>query len=226
MCAMIFKILILRCLLCVFLSGCSIEPTSRAMLDAYRVINPESASVQTEPRLNPNFSYLRVQVDEREFFMVLGAVESAQDGPVQVWYDASRDVLRLRDGRVVGATLKTGTNWLAVSFTHLPRWEAVVSQVAFDRSRDVSPGYQYGIKEKMLIRRVSPPDDSNLRLIPASSLAWFEESVQGDADARPARYAVSLDGGGTHQVVYAEQCLSSEFCFSWQIWPSSKKGTR
>lgn len=208
--------------LCMCLSGCAVNPASQAMIDAYRVIRSEEVYA---PRPNPNFDYLRVQVEEREFFMVLGSVDQAPDGPVHVWHDANRDVLRLRDGRVVGATLKTGTNWLAVSFAHLPRWEAVDSQVTFERSRDVSPGYQYGIKEKVLIRRIAPPDDTQLQRVPASSLTWFEETVQGAADARPARYAVSLNDGGAHRVVYAEQCLSSEFCFSWQSWPSSNKGT-
>jgi len=196
------------------------------MLDAYRSIGSEHGSVHAGPSLNPNINYLRVQVEERELFMVLGSVDQTADGPVQVWYDSSRDVLRLRDGRVVGATLKTGTNWLAVSFMHLPHWGAVGSQAVFDRYRDVSPGYQYGIKEKMLIRRIEVPDDSNLQRVPASSLAWFEETVQGNADIRPARYAVRLDDGGTHQVVYAEQCLSSEFCFSWQFLPSANKGAQ
>lgn len=206
---------------CMCLSGCAVEPASQAMLDAYRVIRSEEASAL---RPNPNFDYLRVQVDGRELYMVLGSIDQTPDGPVQVWHDANHDVLRLRDGRVVGATLKTGTNWLAVSFTNLPRWEAVSSQIAFERTRDVSPGYQYGIKEKMLIRRIAPPDDTNLQRVPAPSLAWFEESVQGEPDDSPARYAVSLEEGVAHQVVYAEQCLSREFCFSWQYWPSSNKG--
>lgn len=210
------------------LSGCAVEPASQAVLDAYRLMRSEGAAQQPAVELNPNFRYLRVQIDTREVFMVLGYVDRLPEGPVQVWYSAEADVLRLRDGRVVGATMKSGTDWLSVTFTHLPSWEtlgsqAVFDRVVFDRARDVSPGYRYGIKEKLLIRRIAPPDDSQLKLVPASSLAWFEETVQGGADILPARYAVSLDGA-THQVVYAEQCLSSDYCFSWQSWPSSGKG--
>jgi len=73
----------------------------------------------------------------------------------------------------------------------------------------------------MLIRRIAPPDDTQLRLIPPSSLSWFEEVVQGATDMPAARYAVGADG----LVVYAEQCLTDEYCFSWQSWPSSGKGT-
>lgn len=212
------------------LTGCAVEPASQAMVDAYRLMRSEGAAQQSAARLNPNFRYLRVQIGEREVFMALGYVDQLPDGPVQVWYSAEADVLRLRDGRVVGATMKSGTDWLSVTFAHLPSWEAVGSQamfdrVVFDRVRDVSPGYRYGIKENLLIRRIAPPDDSQLKLVPASALSWFEETVQGDTSGRPARYAVSLDGAA-HRVVYAEQCLSSEYCFSWQSWPSSGKGAR
>ena len=206
------------------LAGCAVEPASQAVVDAYRLMRSEGVAQQPAVELNPNFRYLRVQIGTREVFMVLGYVDQLPDGPVQVWYSADADVLRLRDGRVVGATMKSGTDWLSVTFAHLPSWEAVGSQAVFDRARDESPGYRYGIKEKLLIRRITPPDDSQLKLVPASSLTWFEETVQGGADGLPARYAVSLDGAGAHQVVYAEQCLSSEYCFSWQSWPPSSKG--
>lgn len=208
------------------LTGCAVEPASQAMVDAYRLMRSEGAAQQSAVELNPNFRYLRVQIGTREVFMALGYVDQLPDGPVQVWYSAEGDVLRLRDGRVVGATMKSGTDWLSVTFAHLPSWEAVGSQAVFDRARDESPGYRYGIKEKLMIRRIAPPDDSQLKLVPASTLTWFEETVQGDTSGRPARYAVSLDGAGAHQVVYAEQCLSSEYCFSWQSWPSSGKGAR
>lgn len=206
------------------LGGCAVEPASQAVVDAYRLIRSEGAADSSASGLNPDLKYLRVQIDEREVFMALGYVDPTPVGPVEVWYSAESDVLRLSDGRVVGAIMKTGTNWLSVSFAHLPGWDTVGEQAVFERARDVSPGYRYGINEKILIRRIAPPKDTQLKNIPASSLTWFEETVQGGAD-RPARYAVRMDSLGAHQVVYAEQCLSSEYCFSWQDWPSSSKGT-
>jgi len=95
----------------------------------------------------------------------------------------------------------------------------------FDRVRDESPGYRYGIAEKLRIRSIAAPADSQLKNIPPASLSWFEESVQGDTGLPSARYAVKSDSGGHPSVMYAEQCLSSEYCFSWQVWPSSNKGT-
>jgi hypothetical protein len=207
------------------LAGCSVEPVSQAMVDSYRLVRSGGASEHADRELNPNFKYMRVQVGNRVLFMALGYVDPTPDGPVEVWYSSDADVLRLRDGHVVGATLKTGINWSAVTFSHLPGWDVVGEQAVFERTRDVSPGYRYGINEKMLIRRIAAPEDTQLKIVPVSSLTWFEEIVQGGGEGRPARYAVRLDGVGTHQVVYAEQCLSGEFCFSWQNWPYSSKGT-
>jgi len=199
-------------------AGCTVEPATQALLDAYRL---SGGGAETQAGgLNPRLSYLRVQVGERELFLALGYVDQLADGPVQVWYSGDGDVLRLRDGRVVGLITKYGPDWLGVSFARLPRWDALGDQAEFERVRDARPGYRYGIREKMLIRRIAPPDDTQLRLMPSSLLAWFEETVRGDSDIPAARYAVGADG----HVVYAEQCMSNEFCFSWQSWPSSGKG--
>ncbi|MFZ3018538.1 MAG: hypothetical protein WA056_08805 [Gallionella sp.] len=204
------------------LVGCAVEPATQALLDAYRINRSEGAQ-PAAAGLKPGFKYLRVQIDGREIFLVRGYVDQHPDGSVEVWYSADADALRLRDGRVVGVTMKSGPEWLNVSFAHLPGWDAVGSRTEFDRVRDVGPGYRYGIKEKMLLRRIAPPDNSQLRLVPASSLTWFEEGVQGVSDIPPARYAVD---SGAHRVVYGEQCLSSEYCFSWQDWSSTGMGAR
>lgn len=212
------RLLTLRSLpLAICLTGCAVEPASQALVDAFHFIRADSSSNKTAPKLNPDFKYLRVQIDQREVFMALGYVDSHPDGQVEVWYSASAEVLRLRDGRLVGATMNMGTDWLTVSFTNLPRWEQVGVQASFERSRDISPGYQYGIRERMLIQRIPQPDDSQLQLIPASSLTWFEESAAGTGGLPPVRYGVSM-AGAVPQVMYAEQCLSSDFCFSWQRW--------
>lgn len=200
------------------MAGCSLDRSSQTVMDVYRLIRPASGQVV----LNPNIRYLRILIDGREVFMALGHIDKTPDGAVEVWYSSDADVLRLLDGRLVGATIKTGVNLLSVSFSQLPRWDAVGKPAVFDRIRDMSPGYRYGIKEKMLIRTIAPPKDSQLELIPASSLTWFEETVQGAAEGDPAYYAVGKDG----IVVYAQQCLSSDFCFSWQRWPSSAAGAK
>lgn len=218
---MIFRIACCALALCLF--GCASDPTTLAVTDAYRVLSSGGVR-QSDRELNPDFKYLRVQIDDREVYMALGYVDQTPSGPVEVWYSAEADTLHLRNGRLVAATLKNGPDWSAVAFTHLPAWDAVAEHAEFVRTHDESPGYRYGIRENIVIRRIATPSDSQLKIIPASSLTWFEEDVQGDTNNRPARYGVKLQELAGHQVVYAEQCLSKELCFSWQSWPYSSKG--
>jgi hypothetical protein len=205
------------------LAGCAVEPSSQAMVDAFRLIRAESSPDLAVTGLNPKYRYLRVQIDERAIFMVLGYIDQTPNGPVEVWYSSESDVLRLRDGRVVGANIKRGVNWLSVYFTNFPSWNMVGEQAEFERIRDESPGYRYGIKERLLIHPIPPPGDTNLQLVSTKSLTWFEEIVRGDEVIRPARYALSQDG--ENRVIYGEQCLSSAYCFSWQTWAPISRGS-
>lgn len=212
------------CALVLCLAGCAVDPTTTAVTDAYRVFSSGGVR-QSDRELNPDFKYLRVQIDDREVYMALGYVDQTPQGPVEVWYSSDADVLHLRNGRLVASTLKNGPDWSAVTFANLPAWDAVGEHAEFVRTHDESPGYRYGIRENIEIRRIAPPDDTQLKIIPASSLAWFEEGVVGEANDRPARYGVKLQEPAGHQVVYAEQCLSKELCFSRQSWPYPGKGT-
>lgn len=206
------------------LTGCTVDPASLALADAYNQFRADLSPNKASPGLNPNFNYLRVQVDKREVFMALGYVDNLPDGKTEVWYSALGEVLRLRDGRLVGATMNMGTDWLSVSFSNLPRWDQIGSQAVFERSRDISPGYQYGVREKMHIQPILQPKETQLKLIQPSSLTWFEERAEGAGTLPPVRYAVRMSA--TPLVVYAEQCLSSDFCFSWQRWTQNNENGR
>jgi len=202
------------------LFGCSVDPASQGFIDAFNLNRGEDSS-HSNSKLNPNFSYLRVQVGKRAVFMVLGYVDKDREGAVEVWYSALGEVIRLRDGRLVGATMNMGTDWLSVSFKQLPRWESIGAQTVFERDRDTSPGYKYGLQEKMHIRPIPEPNDSQIQLIQPASLTWFEEFSEGPDTLPAAHYAVSM--AGIPLVVYAEQCLSNDFCFSWQRWTPKKE---
>lgn len=215
---------IVCCALAICLVGCAGNPATLAVTDAYRVLS-SGGGRQSDRELKPDFKYLRVQVDDRELYMALGYADQTPEGPVEVWYDSDADALHLRNGRLVGVTMKSGPGWSAVAFAHLPAWNAIGDRAEFMRTHDESPGYRYGILENIEIRRITPPDDTRLQVVPADSLTWFEEDVIGDPDARLARYGVNLQGAAGHQVVYAEQCLTRTFCFSWQSWPYSSKGS-
>ena len=224
----VLAVIALACLL----SGCA------ASMEA--VVGTLRTAVRGEPgadaaRLNPNFRYLRATVGSRVAFLALGNVESDPRGPVEVWYSAQKEVLRLQNGRLVGVVGLT-TEWRAVALPDLPAWSAVARSgepVRWIRTRDLMPGYRYGVRDTLVLRAVAPPERTALLGRDPRSLSWFEERLADEPAGRtvatllatpsedltlpPARYAVELREGG-ETVVYGEQCLARELCFTWQRW--------
>ena len=186
-------------------------------------------------RLNPKYRYLRVTIAGRVVFLALGYVDSHPQGPIEVWYSAEREVVRLQNGRLVGAVGVT-TEWRNVALPELPSWSAVAGAqqpVQWVRMRDVMPGYRFGLRDALVLGVIPPPQKNALQGLDPQSLTWFEERVRpeplaaytekfltaisGDKILPPARYAVELREG-KDTVVYGEQCLAPELCFTWQRW--------
>lgn len=176
--------------------------------------------------LDPGFAYLRVTAGSKVAFLALGYVDPHPKGPIEVWYSADREVIRLQNGRIVGVA-GTLSEWRQVRLPVLPSWRELAKQsgpYAWQRVRDVMPGYQFNVVDQLQLRVITPPSQSVLRVIPPASLTWFEESRLPDSttktaanDLRPARYGVEFSGD-TERVVYGEQCLDAEFCITWQRW--------
>jgi hypothetical protein len=210
------------------LGGCS-AGTNAVVQSVRQVIQPGSSE---STRFDPKFAYLRITRGRHTGFLWRGNTERAEGGPVEVYYSGSGEVVRLQNGRIVGA-LGLETEWRGVTVTPLS-WSAVAANVQptrFVRVRDVMPGYRTGIRDELVLRRIAPPERSGLRGIDPKSLTWFEETAQHPvplirlratrAEELPtARYAVDLTGEA-EAVVYAEQCLSADLCFAWQRWSAA-----
>ncbi len=180
-----------------------------------------------DAKLDPNFRYLRVTIGGRVVLLALGYLDPHPQGTIEVWYSAEREVVRLQNGRLVGATGLT-TEWRNVLVPDLPDWSKlanVAAPLSWVRTRDLMPGYSYGVRDTLSLGVVPPPQKSALQGIDSTTLTWFEERLSGDTLPKmalpPARYAVQITGGGA-VVVYGEQCLSSQMCFTWQRWPAGK----
>ena len=190
--------------------------------------------------LNPNYRYLRVIIDGRVVLMVLGEVDAAPGGAIEVWYSAQREVLRLQRGRVVGA-VGAAVEWRGVRLPELPSWAELAKAEGpfrWTRARDVMPGYRFGLADALALRAIPAPRKSELQGVDPQGLTWFEEQLEPRQGAGgmpapsgaggvsgafpPARYAVDIRGVG--EVVYGEQCLAPEFCFTWQRWPVAADG--
>lgn len=211
------------------LEGCT--PGMSAAVDSVRQAVGSGSAVETS-KLDPNFAYLRVTRGKHVGLLWRGNVERSPGGPVEVYYSSTGEVVRLRDGRLMGA-LGLVTEWRYVA-DPAPGWADMVKSrepAAFVRTRDVMPGYRSGVRDELVLRRITPPERTGLRDVDPGSLSWFEESVR-DAGGRsripgvasdtlpPARYALDL-AGEQPIVVYSEQCLALDLCFTWQRWPAA-----
>ncbi|MCX7144218.1 MAG: YjbF family lipoprotein [Proteobacteria bacterium] len=183
-------------------------------------------------KLNPNFRYIRVTTSGRVALLALGYVDADPRGPIEVWYSAEREVLRFQNGRLIGAVGLT-TEWRDVVLPDLPSWAAVAGgdkAFRWTRIRDVMPGYRYGVIDILSLSVVKELKRGELQGLNPNQLTWFEErfelgpvagplgnGVAADLILPPARYAVDLRDG-QETVVYGEQCLAADLCFTWQRW--------
>lgn len=211
-------------------AGCASFESSPAIQTLHRVGSQGSSAERAQ--FDPRFHYLRVVVDSRVIFMASDTQNIDSANTTSVWYSAGREVLRFQDGRLVAA-VGMDTEWRGVVLPELPTWAVLAQEtepLRWMRIRDVMPGYHYGIRDALVLRRIPAPSNSKLKGLDPHSLIWFEEQfdtenvapTSRDGEALPpARYALdehkdAQDSGG---VVYGEQCLAAELCFSWQRWP-------
>lgn len=180
------------------------------------------------PVVDPAFRYLRVDSRGHTLYLVRGDVDSTVDGPVEVYYSAVGEIVRLREGRIVG-TAGLPVDWRSVRQSGVPAWSELLTarsgkRVAgrdYLRVRDVVPGYRFNVRESMVVAEVAAPASAGAVIRGASSLRWFEESngqSEPSTALAPARFAVD-DATLPPRVVYSEQCLSADFCLRLQPWP-------
>lgn len=173
-------------------------------------------------KLNPNFGYLRVTVNGRSLLMVLGYKDPDAEGPIQTWYSSEGEVIQLQNGRIL-STSGLETDWRNVRTQNLPAWTNLLasSSVKFTRHLDEMPGFRFGIVQSMHLYKIPAPKNVQLIGLSPSELIWFEEKVMDSSHGLPsARYGLRVRDG-VAAVVYADQCLSKDFCFTWQIWPAT-----
>ena len=170
--------------------------------------------------LNPKLRYLRVTVKGRVILLVLGYKEPHALGPIETWYSAEGEVLRMQNGRILSTT-GLEVDWRAVRHKEQPSWAYLLehNSLQFKREIDEMPGYRFGIEQRLSLYQIPTPNNALLKGLPPSDLRWFEEKVLDQNYGLPsARYGLQMEDGQP-TVVYADQCLSKDFCFTWQIWP-------
>ncbi len=211
----------------VALSGCasSVGPLGGILstVVSEKLGSADGAAIPATP--NPAYRYLRVDVEGRaSALLVLGYLDADPHGEVEVWYSAKGEVLKTQQGRIVG-TAGLEVDWRALRLaTVLPAWPDIPPPgTSYVRSRDVFPGYRYGVTERVEIRPwPGMPDTSlppTLSAERAGRYRWFRETAVGAAQPLPPAWFAWGVHQGQATVVYSEQCLSASFCLKLLRWP-------
>ena len=222
------RFLCLSAAIAVALSGCASGTNPGAAVLAAvlsdKLGGVDPLAIPSNP--NPAYRYLRVEVAGRSAaLLVLGYLDSDAQGEIEVWYSARQEVIKTQNGRIVG-TAGLELDWRGFRYTSAPpAWTAVPTEGStYERSRDVFPGYRYGISERIALKPWAnmPPVTLSAALPPdlAQRQKWFRESVVGSATSAlpPAWFAWGVHQGQA-TVVYSEQCLSASLCLRLLRWP-------
>ena len=210
------------------LFGCA--SSASPLVDVFSAVASEtfgsSDAAILAKKINPQYSYLRVEVQGRtSALLVLGYIDAHPQGDIEVWYSAKHEVLKLQNGRIVG-TSGLETDWRAVRFPSAPPvWNKVSSQGdVYQRLRDEMPGHRYAISDQIELKPWSgvPPIalPTSLPVEQARGYAWFRETTLTSSDQPlPSAWFAWGVYEGQPTVLYSEQCLSATFCLKLQRWP-------
>ena len=190
----------------------------------------KNADVALTAKLNPALRYLRVQAPgQPPALMVLGYVDADPLGDIEVWYSSQREVIKLRNGRIVSTT-GLESNWRAVRFPVAPpAWSNVASAGgSYNRLRDEMPGHRYSLSDRLQLKPLAGVPTvqlpASLTHEQANTYRWFSETTlnAGNASLPPSLFAWAAYRGQP-TVVYSQQCLSATFCLTLQLWPVQEK---
>ena len=223
------------------LTACA-GPQQSPILDTFKLglTNPNTAIEQVP--LNPNYRYLKVDVNGLPALLVLGYQDEAYGQTTDVWYSAFKEVVQIQGGRLKG-TQGLEVNWTEVQFDQAPSLTDLAtldrliarspkSSVRFQRSRSVMPSYRANIQETVELRLLDGAPSHAPKAVKNATtpLRWIEERVVMETRVEnnflaPLRavYAVDPIQG---QVVYANQCVTQSVCVSWLSWPFPAKPTQ
>lgn len=195
------------------MGGCS--SGSLAMLDTAKTLYGRSSTAEPQGSFNPQFTYLRTVLNGTVNYLVLGYVDQRPEGAVEVWYSSTGQVVKLLNGHLVG-TGGLPVDWRDVRLSSFNAFDAN----GFTRERDLMPGYRFGVRDTVTRVAIEPPASSKLAGVAPASLRWYEErasTLPADAALPPARFGMS-QASGTPVVIYSEQCLSRDYCMSFERW--------
>lgn len=205
-------------LLSFLLSACQgVNP----VLDTVGVLFPSSAP---SAHHQSGFEYLKASDGGHGVDLALGWRKTDGLAVHEYWYSGQREMLHLLNGRlfnVIGAKqelrVQSPVNPAA------PSWQAITAAkqskasggaLVWSRTRDLQPGYRYGVVEYITSRQIKPTDTQ--RELASSAAVWFEDQVESKTkDGQVWRYK-ELFAVVDNRVVYSLQCVGPDLCLRLQ----------
>lgn len=211
--------------LLVLLSGCAAKPS--VVSETLSAVWKQSFSDELlGAKVDLRYRYLRVEVQGGPLAIyVLAFIDKDPAGPIETWFSAKREVIKIQNGRIVG-TSGLAIDWVSVRFPAVPpQWSDISSSpIAYVRERDLVPGYAFGLRDSM---EVAPLQEIPSRRLPetlpmdvAQGYQWFQAIGHTSAgNTLPVEIFAWGRHRGGQTIVYSEQCLAPEYCLKLQRWP-------
>jgi hypothetical protein len=159
------------------------------------------------------YEYLQVKVAGRQAVMALGQRHKDGRNTQEYWYSGQREMLYLQNGRIQQALGMT--HEVREQLQQSPDWELLTqarAPYAWQRTLDVQPGYRYGVKEYVVTQKFAP-NRAQQELLTQPAL-WFEDTVTSKAEDGKSWKYKQVFALVSHQVVYSEQCVAQDLCFT------------
>ena len=220
--------------------------TSDAALQTARSAFQSTSKQIDQSNLNPQYSYLRVNIGGLDALMVKGYIDQDAKGAIDVWYSSDGSILRLQQGRYLGS-VGFDTNWQNVSFQDAqvlnkiaadfdrpnasPKLSSVnrfypIEQYYFSRKHTEMPSYQSFLEER-LVASVSKATPSNIPstmtpFLKNKDLIWVTEQTSPSSSQKLSTvqswYGLEKSMN-QYALVIGQQCLTPTFCITWMPWP-------
>lgn len=190
-------------------------------LDTARVMFP---SGELTANYQPGVEYLQVGHAGRKTAMALGWRTTA--GPLvhEYWYSGQREMLHLLNGRVFGVMGMTQELRAQVPANPpAPSWQAIAEAtqskasggaLVWSRTRDVQPGYRYGVVEYITSRQTQPTQAQ--QALTGQAAVWFEDQVESKAKGGQTWRYTEQFAVVNNRVVYSLQCVGPDLCLRLQ----------
>lgn len=187
------------------LSACqSVNPT----MDTLGVVFSSALNSNTS-MYAPGFEYIEVELNGKKTALALGYRKVDGVDIEEHWYSGVGEMLTLRNDRLVEVFGMTSE--VRQTSREIAKWdqlEANHAPLTWMRTRNLHPGYRYGVKEY-----VTSVVKVNKQVDRQANQTWVHEKVLSErADGREWRYEekFQLENG---RVVFSEQCLAPNTCF-------------